>query len=70
MYDKKAVLSHLPSVWMVESSMRKLCPAKSWYGSPTACRAFLTIDTKYDFVNGVPFVRRKKGPSVAPLAIM
>ena len=81
MYVRNAALFHRPSARMVESSrpafaaavaapMRKLWPAKCWYGRPTAIRASLTDDTKYDFVSGIPFSLTKNGPADAPLLAM
>ena len=81
MYVRNAALFHRPSARMVESSrpafaaavatpMRKLWPAKCWYGRPTAIRASLTDDMEYDFVSGVPFSLMKNGPADAPLFAM
>ena len=81
MYVRNAALFHRPSARMVESSrpafaaavaapMRKLWPAKCWYGRPTAIRASLTNDMKYDFVSGIPFSLMKSGLADAPLFAM
>ena len=69
MYLRKAVLCHLPRVWIMESStptmaavvaapMRKLCPAYSEAGMPTDCSNSLKRLMKTGFDNGLPDASR------------
>ena len=72
-YCRKAVLFHLPSIRIVESSkptlaavvaapIRKLWPANCDSGSPIAYNAALTCCVNVAFVSGFPFLNLRNGP--------
>ena len=77
MYNRNALLFHLPRVRIVESSspalaaavaapMRKLWPAKWLYGSPASQSIALICSVNLALVRGVLSANWKNGPSPVP----
>ena len=77
MYVRNAELFQRPRTLIVESSIparaaavaapiRKLWPAKCWYGRPPACSASRTWWVNFAFVRGSPFANLKNGPASVP----
>ena len=81
MYTVEAALSHLPSVFIIESGrqhraavvaapVRKLWPAYLQASIPVCCSTARIADTKHSRVRKRLFVNQKKGPFSGPLCTM